>query len=81
MLVQIASLVGWTLLGYVAIVSLLCAAVVGLNARKRSISQAADKKTLSAARANTKNTLNSTEGVAIYVQPWLLDATSSAVDI
>jgi hypothetical protein len=35
---------------------------------------------LSAARANTKKTLNSTEGVAIYVQPWLLDATSSAED-
>ena len=68
------------MLGYVAVVPSLCVAVVRLNARKRSISRAADKETLSAARANTKHTLNSTEGVAIYVQPWLLDAASSAED-
>jgi apolipoprotein N-acyltransferase len=74
MLLQIASLVGWTCLSYLVVVSGVCLAIVGLNARKRSNSRAADKDTSSAARVNT----NTTEAIAIYVQPWLLDATWSA---
>ena len=43
MLVQILSLFGWTLICYLFVVAGICASVVGLNARKRSLGKAAER--------------------------------------
>ena len=79
MLLQIASLLGWTAISYFVVVSALCLTVVGLNARKRSRSRATDREqaALSASRAAAA----CAENIAIYVQPWLLDEISSDEDI
>jgi hypothetical protein len=88
MFLQIASLVGWTIFCYVCVAGGICVSVVGLRAhsRRKSFNNLKGLHRFRAAPvgcapAKEREAIDiTTEGVAIFVQPWLLDARWSDED-